>query len=167
SVTATVAEADPEQTDVQAYEGPAEGALERLSDGSLLMLERDVWGLPWISSITFDDGVTWSEPQEIEVGPAGQDLLSVQPTLERLPTGELLLLVGRPGLVMTVSESGLGDDWSVPVGIDYVNSENGSFTVLDPTEVVVAGDRGRAAPWGAGSRSVTIDPTRDATTTGN
>src|SRR5699024_3326400 len=111
-------------------------------------------------------GVTWSEPKEIEVGPAGQDLLSVQPTLERLPTGELLLLVGRPGLVMTVSESGLGDDWSVPVGIDYVNSENGSFTVLNPTEVVVAGDRGRVAPWEVWSRQVTIDPSCDQTITG-
>lgn len=166
SVTATVAEADPEQTGIQAYEGPAEGALERLSDGSLLMVMRVGWRLPMIYSRSFDDGVTWSEPQEIEVGPAGQDLLSVQPTLERLPTGELLLMVGRPGLVMTVSESGLGDDWSVPVGIDYVNSENGSFTVLDPTTVVAAGDRGRVEPWEVWSRNVTIDPSCDQTITG-
>ena len=165
-VTATVAEADPEQTHIQAYEGPAEGALERLSDGSLLMVMRVGWRLPMIYSRSFDDGVTWSEPQQIEVGSAGQDLLSVQPTMERLPTGELLLMVGRPGLVMTMSESGLGDDWDVPVGVDYVNTENGSFTVLDSTEVVVAGDRGRAAPWEVWSRQVSIDLPCDETITG-
>ncbi|WP_022919580.1 sialidase family protein [Ruania albidiflava] len=166
SVAGTVAEADPEQADVQAYDGPSEGAIERLADGSLLMVMRTGWHLPMIYSRSFDDGVTWSEPQEIEVGPAGQALLSVQPTLERLPTGELLLMVGRPGLVMTVSESGLGDDWSVPVGIDYANSENGSFTVLDPTTVVAAGDRGRVEPWEVWSRNVTIDPSCDQTITG-
>ncbi|SFS06787.1 BNR repeat-like domain-containing protein [Agrococcus baldri] len=166
SVRGTVAVGDPEQFDIQAYEGPCEGAIERLADGSMIMVMRVGWRLPMIYSRSFDDGATWSEPQAIEVGPAGQDLLSVQPTMELLPTGELLLMVGRPGVVMTISESGLGDDWSVPVGIDYVNTENGSFTVLDPTTVVVAGDRGRAAPWEVWSRTVTVDPTCEQTITG-
>ncbi len=166
SVAGTVAVADPEQADVQAYDGPSEGAIERLADGSLLMVMRTGWHLPMIYSRSTDDGVTWSEPQQIEVGPAGQDLLSVQPTMELLPTGELLLMVGRPGLVMTVSESGLGDDWSVPVGIDYANSENGSFTVLDPTNVVLAGDRGRVEPWEVWSRQASIDPSCEQTITG-
>jgi hypothetical protein len=166
SVAGTVAVGDPEQFDVTAYEGPSEGAIERLADGSLLMVMRVGWRLPMIYSRSTDNGVTWSEPQPIEVGTAGQDLLSVQPTMELLPTGELLLMVGRPGIVMTISESGLGDDWTVPVGIDYVNTENGSFTVLDPTTVVVAGDRGRVAPWEVWSREVTIDPSCDQTITG-
>src|SRR5690606_29894019 len=85
----------------------------------------------------------------------------------RLPTGELLLMAGRPGLVLTVSESGLGDDWSVPVGVDYANSENGSFTVVDPMNVVVAGDRGRVEPWEVWSRQVAIDPPCDTTITGD
>ncbi|WP_426186676.1 sialidase family protein [Microbacterium sp. TWP3-1-2b2] len=167
SVAGTVAVADPAQSDVVAYEGPCEGAIERLADGSLIMVMRVGWRLPMIYSRSTDNGATWSEPQQIEVGPAGQDLLSVQPTLELLPTGELLLMVGRPGLVMTISESGLGDDWSVPVGIDYVNTENGSFTVLDPTTVIAAGDRGRAAPWEVWSRQVTIDPPCEQTITGS
>ena len=165
-VSGTVAAGDPEQADVTAYEGPSEGAIERLPDGSLLMVMRVGWRLPMLASRSTDDGATWSEPEEIEVGPAGQDLLSVQPTLELLPTGELLLMVGRPGIVMTVSESGLGDDWSVPVGIDYANTENGSFTVLDPTTVLVAGDRGRAEPWEVWSREVTVDPPCEDTITG-
>lgn len=166
SVAGTVAVADPAQYGVTAYEGPCEGAIERLADGSLLMVMRVGWRLPMIYSRSTDNGATWSEPKPIDVGPAGQDLLSVQPTMELLPTGELLLMVGRPGIVMTVSESGLGDDWSVPVGIDYVNTENGSFTVLDPTTVVVAGDRGRVAPWEVWSREVSIDPPCDETITG-
>ena len=165
-VSGTVAAGDPEQADITAYEGPSEGAIERLADGSLLMEMRVGWRLPMLASRSTDDGKTWSEPEEIEVGPAGQELLSVQPTLELLPTGELLLMVGRPGIVMTVSESGLGDDWSVPVGIDYANTENGSFTVLDPTTLVVAGDRGRAAPWEVWSREVTVDPPCEDTITG-
>lgn len=166
TVRGTAAVADPDQADNVAYEGPAEGAIERLADGSLLMVMRVGWRLPMIASTSTDNGVTWSEPEEIEVGPAGQDLLSVQPTMELLPTGELLLMVGRPGIVMTISESGLGDDWQVPVGIDYVNTENGSFTVLDPTTVVAAGDRGRAAPWEVWSRQVSVDPSCDQTVTG-
>lgn len=167
SVLSTVAVADPDQADNVAYEGPAEGAIERLADGSLLMVMRVGWRLPMIAATSTDNGVTWSEPVEIEVGPAGQDLLSVQPTMELLPTGELLLMVGRPGIVMTISQSGLGDDWQVPVGIDYVNTENGSFTVLDPTTVVAAGDRGRAAPWEVWSRQISIDPSCDQTISGN
>ena len=167
SVASTVAVGDPEQADIPAYEGPCEGAVERLADGSLLMVMRVGWRLPMIYSRSTDNGATWSEPKEIEVGPTGQDLLSVQPTMELLPTGELLLMVGRPGIVMTISESGLGDDWSVPVGIDYVNTENGSFTVVDPTTVVVAGDRGRVAPWEVWSRQVSIEPPCEQTITGD
>lgn len=166
SLQGTVAVGDPEQYDVVAYEGPSEGALERLPDGSMLMVMRVGWRLPMLASRSTDDGVTWSEPVPIEVGPEAQDLLSVQPTMELLPTGELLLMVGRPGIVMTISESGLGDDWTVPVGIDYVNTENGSFTVLNPTTVIAAGDRGRVAPWKVWTREVTVDPSCEQTITG-
>jgi hypothetical protein len=38
--------------------------------------------------------------------------------------------------------------------------------VLDPTTVVVAGDRGRVAPWEVWSRTVTIDPPCEETITG-
>ena len=167
STAGTVAVADPEMIGVQGYDGPCEGAIERLADGSLIMVMRVGWRLPMIYSRSTDNGVTWSEPKPIDVGPADQDLLSVQPTLELLPTGELLLMVGRPGLVMTISESGLGDDWSIPVGIDYANTENGGFTVLDPTNIVVAGDRGRVEPWEVWSRQVTIDPPCEQTITGD
>jgi hypothetical protein len=166
TVAGTVAIADPAKFGITGYDGPSEGAIERIADGSLLMIIRNGWRLPMTYSRSTDNGATWSVPQQVEVGPAGQALLSVQPTLELLPTGELLLLVGRPGLVMTMSESGLGDDWSIPVGIDYVNSENGGFTVLDPSTVVVVGDRGRAAPWEVWSRQVTIDQPGARTVTG-
>ncbi|MGC5617233.1 sialidase family protein, partial [Georgenia sp. Z1491] len=166
SVRGTVAVEDPELADVTAYDGPSEGAVERLADGSLYMVMRTGWHLPMLHSRSTDDGATWSEPEPIDVGPAGQDLESVQPTMEMLPSGELLLMVGRPGLVLTMSESGRGDDWSVPVGVDYNNSENGAFTVLDSMNVVVAGDRGRVAPWEVWSRNVSIAPPCEQTITG-
>ncbi|MGC5628803.1 exo-alpha-sialidase [Georgenia sp. Z1344] len=165
-VAGTAAEPDPELADVTAYDGPSEGAVERLADGSLYMVMRTGWHLPMLHSRSTDDGATWSEPEPIDVGPAGQDLESVQPTMEMLPSGELLLMVGRPGLVLTMSESGRGDDWSVPVGVDYNNSENGAFTVLDSMNVVVAGDRGRVAPWEVWSRNVSIAPPCEQTITG-
>ena len=56
-----------------------------------------------------------------------------------------------------VAEDGQGDDWSTPVGIDYVNSENSAFTPLSGNEIVVLGDRGRVSPWQVWARSVTID----------
>ncbi|MFX4143692.1 sialidase family protein, partial [Enterococcus faecalis] len=80
SVAATVAVADPAQSGVPGYDGPCEGAIERLADGSLLMVMRVGWRLPMTYSRSTDNGVTWSEPKPIDVGPAGQDLLSVQPT---------------------------------------------------------------------------------------
>jgi len=163
---ATVDTADPAKIGTSGYDGPCEGAIERVADGSLLMIIRNGWRHPMTYSRSTDNGVTWTKPQPVEVGPAGQALYSVQPTLELLPTGELLLMVGRPGLVMTVSEDGRGDDWSIPVGLDYANSENGGFAVLDPSTVVVTGDRGRVAPWEVWSRRVTIDQPCEQTVTG-
>lgn len=165
-VAGTVAEADSEKNDIKEYEGPCEGAIERLADGSLLMVMRVGWRLPMVQSRSFDNGKTWTEPEVIATGPQGQDLLSVQPTLELMPSGELLLMVGRPGLVLTVSKSGMADDWSTPVGVDYANTENGSFTVLDPTTILVAGDRGRVQPWEVWSRKSTFQPTCEQTITG-
>ncbi|OYN88226.1 sialidase family protein [Parenemella sanctibonifatiensis] len=166
NIAGTAGEADPEQLHIQAYEGPCEGAIERLADGSLLMVMRVGWRLPMLQSRSFDNGKTWTEPEEIKTGPQGQDLLSVQPTLELMPSGELMLMVGRPGLVMTISKSGLADDWTTPVGIDYANTENGGFTVLDPTTILVLGDRGRVQPWEVWSRKTTFQPSCEQTITG-
>lgn len=163
SVRSTVATVQEGETGTS---GPCEAALERLADGSLLMVMRNGWYAPMTSVRSYDNGVTWTRPEQIKVGPAAQNLQSVQPTLELLPTGELLLMVGRPGLTMLISRSGLGDDWTVPVGVDYANSENGAFVVLDPSTILVAGDRGRVKPFEIWSRRVTIDQPCDRVVTG-
>lgn len=138
-------------------EGPCEGALARTANGDLLMVMRVSSYVPMIYSVSTDNGVTWSTPQQVAVGPDAQPLYSVFPTMQQLPDGELVLLTGRPGLVMTVSKDGLGNDWSTPVGIDYVNSENGAFTLTSPSSVLVLGDNGRVYPWQVWARPVTID----------
>ncbi|MBD3942676.1 exo-alpha-sialidase [Microbacterium sp. NEAU-LLC] len=146
--------------------GPCEGALERLADGSLLMVMRMGPKVPMMMSRSFDNGATWTPLEKVKVGPSQQDLYAIQPTLELLPTGELLLMVGRPGLVLTVSRTGLGNDWTVPVGVDYANSENGAFNVLDPFTLAVTGDRGRVLPARVWSRHVTIEPPCETVVTG-
>lgn len=138
-------------------DGPAEGAIERLADGSLLIVMREGSYTPMTYSRSTDNGRTWSTPEQVAVGPHAQPLYSVFPTMELMPTGELVLLTGRPGLVMTVSKDGRGDDWTTPVGIDYTNSENSAFTALDPSTVLVLGDRGRVSPWQVWSRVVGVD----------
>lgn len=166
TVQGTVATADPTKLTTPGYEGPCEGAFERVADGSLLIVMRNGSYLPMTYSRSTDNGRTWSAPQPVAAGAQAQPVYSVFPTLELMPTGELVLLFGRPGLVMTVSADGIGDDWSTPVGIDYVNSENSAFAALDPSRVLVLGDRGRVSPWAVWSRVVTIDQPCAQTVTG-
>lgn len=156
-IRGTIATADPSMLGTSGYEGPCEGAVEILADGSMLAVMRNGSYLPMTSSRSTDDGATWSTPADVTVGPSGQPLYSVFPTMKLLAGGELMLLVGRPGLVLTVSSDGRGDDWSTPVGIDYVNSENSAFTPLSGTEILVLGDRGRVSPWQVWARPITID----------
>jgi hypothetical protein len=166
AVQGTVASADPSRVGTSGYQGPCEGAVERTADGSLLVVMRTGSYLPMIYARSTDDGKTWTAPQQVATGPAAQPLYSVFPTMEMLPTGQLVLLAGRPGLVMTVSQDGNGDDWSTPVGIDYVNSENGAFTVLNSSTALVLGDRGRVSPWQVWMRPVTVDQPCTQTVTG-
>jgi hypothetical protein len=156
-IRGTIATADPGMVGTSGYEGPCEGAVEILADGSMLAVMRNGSYLPMTYSRSTDDGATWSTPADVSVGPSGQPLYSVFPTMKLLSSGKLVLLVGRPGLVLTVSADGQGDDWSTPVGIDYVNSENSAFTPLSGSEILVLGDRGRVSPWQVWARAITID----------
>lgn len=157
SVQGTIATDDPDMDNVSGYQGPCEAVVERLADGSMLAVMRQGSYLPMTYARSTDDGGTWTPQQQVTTGPQAQPLYSVFPTMELMPTGELVLLTGRPGLVLTVSKDGRGDDWSTPVGIDYTNSENSAFTALDPSTVLVLGDRGRVSPWQVWARTVGID----------
>jgi hypothetical protein len=147
-------------------DGIAEGAMARVADGSFLMILRNGSYAPLSYTRSTDNGLTWSAPQELAIGAAAEPLESIFPTLQLLPTGQLVLLVGRPGLVMTVSADGLGDDWSTPVGLDYVNSENAVFQPLSPSTLMVLGDQGNVAPWRVWSRNVAVDQPCTQTVTG-
>ncbi|GMA96482.1 hypothetical protein GCM10025881_33060 [Pseudolysinimonas kribbensis] len=157
SIQGTIASDDPAMDATSGYQGPCEAVIERLADGSLLAVMRQGSYLPMTYARSTDDGRTWTAQKQVATGPSAQPLYSVYPTMELMPTGELVLLAGRPGMVMTVSKDGRGDDWSTPVGIDYTNSENGVFTALDSATVLVLGDRGRVTPWQVWARAVGVD----------
>jgi len=158
SIQGTIATDDPAMDSTPGYQGPCEAVIERLADGSLLAVIRQGGYLPMTYTRSTDDGRTWTPQKQLATGPKAQPLYSVFPTMELMPTGELVLLAGRPGMVLTVSKDGLGDDWSTPVGIDYTNSENGAFAALDSSTLLVLGDRGRVSPWSVWARTVGIDP---------
>jgi hypothetical protein len=157
SIQGTIATDDPAMDSTSGYQGPCEAVIERLADGSFLAVIRQGGYLPMTYTRSTDNGQTWTPQQQVETGPKAQPLYSVFPTMELMPTGELVLLAGRAGMVLTVSKDGRGDDWSTPVGIDYTNSENGAFTALDSSTILVLGDRGRVSPWAVWARSVGID----------
>lgn len=168
SVQGTIGADLPAMDSTSGYAGPCEAVIERLADGSFLAVMRQGSYLPMTYARSTDDGKTWTAQKQVVTGSGAhaQPLYSVFPTMELMPTGELVILAGRPGLVMSVSKDGKGDDWSTPVGIDYTNSENGAFTAVSPTSVLMLGDHGRVSPWQVWSRNIGIDGPCTQTITG-
>jgi len=137
---------DPDLSDAPSYEGYCEGAIERTADGSLLIVMRTGSYLQSYTSRSTDDGVTWSEPEPMTAGQDDEPVAGIYPTMTRLANGALVLLVGRPGLSMLLSRDGTGTNWTRPTTVDYQNSANGTFLVLDDENLLVFGDRG--PNWG-------------------
>jgi hypothetical protein len=156
SVRATVAVPSPAPYSSSYYQGPCEGAVARVADGSLMMVMRTGDYQPMVYSRSTDDGLTWSTPQQITTGPADQPLASVFPTLQLMGNGRLVMSLGRPGVAVAVSADGLGDDWSTPVGVEYATSENTTIAAYDASHLVMISDRGRIGPWQMWSRTIGI-----------
>ncbi|MGH3378588.1 MAG: sialidase family protein [Actinoallomurus sp.] len=161
TVDATVA-VNPNLTTASGYEGFCEGALERVADGSLLIVMRIGSYLPMYVARSTDDGATWSDATPLSAG--GQDVVSVYPSLTLLPGGPLVLLAGRPGLKLLSSPDGSGRTWTRPVEADYQNSANGVLLRTGPRQLMLFGDRGAnwskptPAPYGVWSRLITVNP---------
>lgn len=161
TVAATVA-VNPNLTTAAGYEGFCEGALERVADGSLLIVMRIGSYLPMYVSRSTDDGATWSPATPLVA--AGQNVVSVYPSLSLLPGGPLVLMVGRPGLALLSSPDGSGHTWTRPVEADYQNSANGVLLPTGPDSMMVFGDRGAnwshptPSPYSVWSRVVTVTP---------
>lgn len=163
TVDATVA-VDPDLTTASGYEGFCEGALERVRDGSLLIVMRIGSYLPMYVSRSTDDGRTWSPATQLLAGRDEQNVVSVYPSLSLLPGGgPLVLLAGRPGLKLLTSPDGSGRTWTRPVEADYQNSANGVLLPTGAHGMLVFGDRGAnwshptPSPYEIWSRQVTVD----------
>lgn len=161
TVDATVA-VNPNLTTAAGYEGFCEGALERVRDGSLLIVMRIGSYLPMYVSRSTDDGRTWSAATPLVAGPDRQNVVSVYPSLSLLPGGPLVLMVGRPGLALLSSPDGSGHTWTRPVEADYQNSANGVLLPTGSHSMLVFGDRGAnwshptPSPYSIWSRAVTV-----------
>ncbi|MGI5228805.1 sialidase family protein [Actinoallomurus sp. CA-142502] len=162
TVAATVA-VNPNLTTAAGYEGFCEGALERVADGSLLIVMRIGSYLPMYVSRSTDDGRTWSAATQLVAGPDKQSVVSVYPSLSLLPGGPLVLMVGRPGLALLTSPDGSGRTWTRPVEADYQNSANGVLLPTGANTMMVFGDRGAnwshptPDPYSVWSRVVTVN----------
>jgi photosystem II stability/assembly factor-like uncharacterized protein len=145
TLRATVAY-DPDLSPSPSFEGYCEGAIERTADGSLLIVMRTGSYLQSYTARSTDNGATWSPPEPMTAGPDDEPVAGIYPTMTRLANGALVLLVGRPGLSMLLSPDGTGDTWTRPTTVDYQNSANGTFLVLDDEHLLAFGDRG--PNWG-------------------
>ncbi|WP_263164970.1 sialidase family protein [Streptomyces sp. SCSIO ZS0520] len=151
SVRSTVA-VDPGLSGEASYEGFDEGSVVRLADGSLLTLMRTGNYRPLYQARSTDDGRTWSAPQVLRAGPdGGQPVTGIRPELTLMGDGRLVLLIGRPGMSMLLSEDGSGTSWSAPQAVDYRNSGNGTSVAIGPDRLLLIGDRG--ADWTPGADS--------------
>ena len=142
--TTTIA-VNPTLSSSSAYQGFCEGAIERVADGSLLVVMRTGSYQPMYTARSTDNGATWSTPQPLLAGRDKQQVAGVYPSLTLMGNGELVLWFGRPGQSMMASPDGSGRAWTAPQEIDYANSANGATLALDSRHLLAFGDRG--ANW--------------------
>ncbi|MBI4531127.1 MAG: exo-alpha-sialidase [Candidatus Latescibacteria bacterium] len=86
-------------------EGANESNTVRLPDGRLMCVYRVGGRNDYFKSYSADDGATWTKPERME------GVWSVEPRLERLDNGLILLSGGRPGLYFWVCADGRGERW--------------------------------------------------------
>jgi hypothetical protein len=86
-------------------EGPDESNAARLDDGRLLCVYRVGSGQELWKSYSADDGATWTRPERMD------GVWSVEPQLQRLTCGVMLLSSGRNGLFLWACTDGEGRDW--------------------------------------------------------
>lgn len=104
-------------------------------------------GKPLMISRSADDGFSWSRPESLQ-GPGlnPQDVLSADPLLLALPSGELVLSYGRPFTHLLVSRDGSGQIWSgLRTTSRVVTSGYTSLVLAGPHEALLFGDEG--ANW--------------------
>jgi hypothetical protein len=91
------------------WQGPGENDLVKLQDGSLLSVFRVQTCHQYRSSRSLDGGGrVWTAPKLLAPNVLG----SVRPKLLRLPSGQVMLAGGRPGLSLWLSDDATADTWT-------------------------------------------------------
>ena len=98
----------PEDQWKRRPEGPDESSMIRLADGRLMIVFRvgEMTAWPLRRAFSSDNGRTWTKPEAL---PA----YSVEPQLQRLANGTIVLSTGRPGLHLwlTADPKAAADSW--------------------------------------------------------
>ncbi|MBQ9729480.1 MAG: exo-alpha-sialidase [Clostridia bacterium] len=105
---------EDEWVDDPEFEGFDEPMMERMSDGSVVMLIRTGAGLPSYIVRSTDNCKTWSKPKKF-------DDIGVFPQICRLDCGVVLSSYGRPGLRVRATSDPTGLEWEEPISIPFSN----------------------------------------------
>lgn len=100
--------------DEPEFEGFGEPMMERMPDGSVVMLIRTGASLPSYIVRSIDGCKTWSKPKKF-------DDIGVFPQIRTLACGVVLSSYGRPGVRVRASLDPSGLKWEEPIEIPFSN----------------------------------------------
>lgn len=89
---------------LEGNEGPCESAICRLADGRLMCVFRLASFVPYGQCWSSDDGKTWTSP-------AAMQAHSVEPSIQVMGDGMIVLSGGRHGIYLWLNPDGTGKSW--------------------------------------------------------
>lgn len=145
--------------------GFVEPSLTLCADGSLLSILRVGNNLPLWQTRSFDNGLTWTEP---EIMPGGTNAMSIYPGAVLLDNGVLVACTGRPNTTVVFSLDGCGYKWDYLTTVydDAANRQrestgNSSITQIGSNMAFITGDYGFAENRPSGIWGRVIEVTRN------
>ncbi len=114
-------------TGTYMFEGFCEPHMQRMSDGSVIMLMRTGTCCPSYLVRSTDGCKTWSKPQLF-------DRVGVLPQLLRLGCGVTLASYGRPGVFLRATADEKGLAWEQPIELLDEGTPSCSYTALLPLD---------------------------------